>query len=445
MSVAVDTMESNLTTQNWTTLDAAARRRALQRPAQDSQGDIIADARDIIAMVRADGDTALRRLTRRFDGAQLEQLRVDAYEFSAAHAALNSVQHSAIRRAIDNVRRFHAAQALSELDIETSPGVRCQRVTRAIAAVGLYVPSGSAPLPSAVIMSAVPAQLAGCAQRVLCSPPQRDGRANAAVLVAAELCGVHTVFKVGGAQAIAAMAYGTQSITKVDKIFGPGNAWVTAAKQLVAADPAGAALDLPAGPSEVMVIADATARADFVAADLLAQAEHDPMSQSILVTDSAALAAEIVTQIDQQLVKCSRRAILLQSLKQSRILIADSVATAVEIANDYAPEHLILQVENARSWLERIYNAGSVFLGPWTPEPMGDYCSGTNHVLPTYGYARAYSGLSLLDFSKRMTVQELTPAGLNDLGPTAITLAELEGLGAHVHAVQLRLDALKTQ
>ena len=443
MSVAATTVKSNLTTQIWATLDQAARRRALQRPAQDSQGDIIADARDIIAMVRAEGDTALRRLTRRFDGAQLEQLRVDTHEFAAAHAALSSPQHTAIRRAIENVRRFHAAQELAEIDVETSPGVRCQRVTRAITAVGLYVPSGSAPLPSAVIMSAVPAQLAGCPQRVLCTPPQRDGRANAAILVAAELCDVHTVFKVGGAQAIAALAYGTQSVPKVDKIFGPGNAWVTAAKQLVAADPAGAALDLPAGPSEVMVIADATARADFVAADLLAQAEHDPMSQSILLIDSADLAAAVLAQIDQQLTKRLRRTILLQSLKQSRILITDSIATAVEIANDYAPEHLILQVDNARSWLERIRNAGSVFLGPWTPEPMGDYCSGTNHVLPTYGYARAYSGLSLLDFSKRMTVQELTPAGLSDLGPTAIELAELEGLDAHAHAVAIRLNALQ--
>ena len=443
MPVATATMETNLTTQHWTTLDAVARHRALQRPAQESQPDIIAEARDIIGMVRTEGDTALRRLTRRFDGAQLEQLRAGAHEFAAAHAALSAPQHAAIRRAIENVRRFHAAQALAEIDVETSPGVRCQRVTRAIAAVGLYVPSGSAPLPSAVIMSAVPALLAGCPQRVLCTPPQRDGQANAAILVAAELCEVQTVFKVGGAQAIAALAYGTQSIPKVDKIFGPGNAWVTAAKQLVAADPAGAALDLPAGPSEVMVVADAAARADFVAADLLAQAEHDPLSQCILLTDSAALATAVRTHIDQQLVRRTRRTILLQSLKHSRILITDSIATAVDIANDYAPEHLILQVDNARSWLERIHNAGSIFIGPWTPEPMGDYCSGTNHVLPTYGYARAYSGLSLLDFSKRMTVQELTPAGLSELGPTAITLAELEGLDAHAHAVQLRLDALK--
>jgi histidinol dehydrogenase len=262
------------------------------------------------------------------------------------------------------------------------------------------------------------------------------------VLVAAELCGIRTVFKVGGAQAIAALAYGTRSIPKADKIFGPGNAWVTAAKQLVAADPAGAACDLPAGPSEVMVIADDSARADFVAADLLAQAEHDTQAQAILVTSSAQLAQAVSTEVSRQYEHLSRRAILEKSLAASRCIVVPDLETAIVVANGYAAEHLILEVREPRQWLPQIQNAGSVFLGTWSPEPMGDYCSGTNHVLPTYGYARAYSGLSVLDFVKAMTVQELSPAGLQSLGPVAVELARLEGLDAHASAVTRRLEVL---
>jgi histidinol dehydrogenase len=291
-------------------------------------------------------------------------------------------------------------------------------------------------------MLAVPARIAGCPQRVLCTPPNREGGANPAVLVAAELCGVDTVFKVGGAQAIAALAYGTQSIPKVDKIYGPGNAWVTAAKQLVANDPAGAACDLPAGPSEVMVIADDSARPEFVAADLLAQAEHDSQAQALLVTSSASLAQAVVASVAAQTQELSRRSILEKSLAASRCIVVPDTATAVEVANAYAAEHLILEVREPRRWLAQIQNAGSIFLGAWSPEPMGDYCSGTNHVLPTYGYARAYSGLSVHDFVKRITVQELTPAGLRSLGPVAVTLAQLEGLDAHANAVTRRLAVL---
>jgi histidinol dehydrogenase len=341
------------------------------------------------------------------------------------------------------VRAFHAALAPAPLAVEVMPGVRCERVTRPIGAVGLYVPAGSAPLPSTVIMLAVPAQLAGCPQRILCTPPGQQGGADPAVLAAAELCGIDTVFKIGGAQAIAALAYGTHSVPKVDKIFGPGNAWVTAAKQLVAADPQGAALDLPAGPSEVLVIADAFARPEFVAADLLAQAEHDPLSQALLVTDSATLAAAVASAVTAQARRLARQAILERSLLASRCLVVADLPTAFAVANEYAPEHLILQVREPRSWLESVRSAGSVFLGEWSPEPLGDYCSGTNHVLPTYGYARAYSGLSTLDFVKRITVQELSPAGLGALGPTAALLAHLEGLDAHANAVALRLAALE--
>jgi histidinol dehydrogenase len=263
------------------------------------------------------------------------------------------------------------------------------------------------------------------------------------VLVAAQLCGIDTVFKVGGAQAIAALAYGTRIIPKVDKIFGPGNAWVTAAKQQVAADPDGAAVDMPAGPSEVLVIADDSARAAFVAADLLAQAEHDPQSQAILLSTSATLASAVVAEVARQMALLSRQAILVQSIAASRCIVVPDLATALQVCNDYAPEHLLLQIREPRASLDQIRNAGSIFLGDWSPEPLGDYCSGTNHVLPTYGYARAYSGLSLLDFSKRITVQELTPEGLRDLGPVAATLAHLEGLDAHAAAVACRLAALE--
>jgi histidinol dehydrogenase len=325
------------------------------------------------------------------------------------------------------------------------PGVRCERVIRPISAVGLYVPAGSAPLPSAVIMLAVPARIAGCPWRVLCTPPSRDGRANPAVLVAARLCGIESVYKVGGAQAIAAMAYGTGTVPKVDKIFGPGNAWVTAAKQVVAADPAGAACDMPAGPSEVLVIADDSARAEFVAADLLAQAEHDTQAQAILLTPSRALAEAVAAEIVSQTRTLSRRTILEQSLASSRCIVVRDLESALEVANDYAAEHLILEVREPRRWLEKVVSAGSIFLGAWSPEPMGDYCSGTNHVLPTYGYARAYSGLAVLDFVKRITVQELSPEGLRSLGPVAVTLARLEGLDAHAGAVTRRLTALASE
>jgi histidinol dehydrogenase len=328
------------------------------------------------------------------------------------------------------------------LSLETMPGVRCERIIRPIDSVGVYVPAGSAPLPSAVIMLAVPARIAGCSRLVLCTPPGKDAKANAAVLVAAQLCGITEAFKVGGAQAIAALAYGTASIPKVDKIFGPGNAWVTAAKQLVANDPEGAACDMPAGPSEVMVIADDAARPEWVAADLLAQAEHDTRAQAILVTPSAELAARVAAEVAAQTITLSRRAILEKSLAASRCIVVPHLAAAVAVANDYAAEHLILQVREPRRWLAEIRNAGSIFLGEWSPEPMGDYCSGTNHVLPTYGYARAYSGLSVQDFVKRITVQELTPAGLRALAPTAVTLAQLEGLDAHASAVTRRLDFL---
>jgi histidinol dehydrogenase len=430
---------------DWQQLDAAARAAALARPDASSSAAVVEQARAIIRSVRREGDAALRRLTREYDGAELDALRVETAEFAAARSELNPDQLQALQIAVRNISAFHQAQVLAPLAIETQPGVRCERLLRPIQSVGLYVPAGSAPLPSTVIMLAVPARIAGCPQRVLCTPARRDGRASPAVLVAAELCGIDTVFKIGGAQAIAALAYGTASVPKVAKIFGPGNAWVTAAKQLVAADPAGAALDMPAGPSEVLVIADDSARADFVAADLLAQAEHDPAAQALLLCTSAFFAREVAAQIARRIPQLSRRSILERSVQNMRLIIVPNLDTAIELAESYAPEHLLIETREPRAVLARISNAGSVFLGHWTPESMGDYCSGTNHVLPTYGYARAYSGLSVTDFVRRMTVQELDATGMRGLGPVAVTLAALEGLDAHAAAVAERLRALGSE
>lgn len=434
-----------ITTQfvDWSALNPEQQRQALRRPAQENSADVLQRTQNIVDEVRARGDAALREITAKFDGAALQSLSVSQQEFDAAEKMLSPLQVDALKRAINNVQRFHEAQLSSPLKIETSPGVICERYTRAIDAVGLYVPAGTAPLPSTAIMLAVPARIAQCPTRVLCSPPRRDGSVDPAVLVVAKLCGVDQVFKLGGAQAIAAMAYGTQSIPKVDKIFGPGNRWVTAAKMLVANDADGAALDMPAGPSEVLVIADEDANASFVAADLLAQAEHSVDAQAILVTTSKALIAAVMNELELQTVRLSRNETLLKALSHARLILVNSLNTAFDVSNAYAPEHLIVQVKDARSWLPNVRNAGSVFLGQWTPETMGDYCSGTNHVLPTYGFARAYSGLSLMDFMKRMTVQELSSDGLKDLGPTAITIADLEGLDAHANAVNVRLNSLK--
>jgi histidinol dehydrogenase len=427
---------------DWQTLTASQRCDALQRPAQVNAAHVAAAAQGIVDAVRRDGDAAVLALTEKFDAVRLASLRVTPQEFKAAEDALSAGQIAAIERSIANVRRFHAAQGTPPLRVETAPGVVCERFSVPIRAVGLYVPAGSAPLPSTAIMLAVPAAIAGCPIRVMCTPPARHGGADPAVLVAAHRSGVDAIFKVGGAQAIAAMAYGTASIPKCDKIFGPGNAWVTAAKLLVAQDAAGAAADLPAGVTEVMVIADDSARADFVAADLLAQAEHSPEAQSLLVTTSGELAEETARQVRLQLASRSRAAILAQSLRHMRLLTVDTLTTAFEIANEYAPEHLLLEMREPRRWLAEVRAAGAVFLGHWSPETMGDYCSGPNHTLPTYGHARAYSGLSLEDFQKRITVQELTPAGLQGLGPTAQVLANLEGLDAHAAAVTIRLEAL---
>ncbi|MEM7431597.1 MAG: histidinol dehydrogenase [Pseudomonadota bacterium] len=433
-------MNDFLATVEWASLDAASRRATLERPTALASSDITADVRAILAAVRERGDQALLAFSQQFDGVELSNVRVTAAEMRAAEASLSSEVIEAIDDAMANVRRFHEAQAPAAIEVETVDGVVCQRVVRPIDRVGLYVPAGSAPLPSTALMLAVPAQIAGCPVRVLCTPPNAQGAADPTVLAVAARAGIDAVFKVGGAQAIAAMAYGTESVSQVDRIFGPGNAWVTTAKTLVAAEIGGPAIDLPAGPSEVMVIADGDANAEFVAADLLAQAEHDRLSQVLLVTDSDALISRTRSAITRQLDDRQRRSIIEQCLVNSAAIRVESLSTAIDICNDYAPEHLILNCADAARRVDDVRNAGSIFVGAWTPESLGDYCSGTNHVLPTYGAARALGGLGVGHFCRLMTVQTASRGGLQRLARTTETLANLEGLDAHAYAVSVRLE-----
>lgn len=423
---------------DWNILSLAEQRSLLERPALANAESLATTVSGIIAQVRRDGDAALRELSRRFERAPRETLRISEQEFAAADARLGDEIKSAIRQAIGNIRTFHAAQAQPVLRVETQPGVVCELRTQPIARVGLYVPGGSAPLPSTVMMLAIPAAIAGCREVVLCTPSP----ASDEILFAARACGVEKVFAIGGAQAIAAMAYGTESIPKVDKIFGPGNSYVTEAKRQVSQDVRGAAIDMPAGPSEVLVIADETANPAFIAADLLSQAEHGPDSQVVLVTDSQTLAARVKEEVERQLAQLARRDIAAKALESSLILLCANIDEACAISNIYAPEHLIVQTRAPRALLDQLENAGSIFLGPWTPESVGDYASGTNHTLPTYGYARTCSSLGLADYQRRYTVQELTADGLKGLGPIVERIAESEGLGAHKNAVTLRLNAL---
>lgn len=424
---------------NWSGASNIERESALRRPAMLADRSLHENVREIIDAVRKGGDASIRAITQKFDGVDIEVSEVSVEEFARAETDLSSDQLRAIDLAIANVRRFHEAQLPAPISIETMPGVVCERISHPIDSVGLYVPAGTAPLPSAAVMLAVPASIAGCPAKILCTPPRPDGRADSAVLVAAYRAGVDTVFKIGGAQAIAAMAYGTESVPGVAKIFGPGNTWVTEAKIQVASDAMGAAIDMPAGPSEVLIIADDGANAEFVAADLLSQAEHGIDSQVMLLTMSNRIAAEVAQQTQAQLETLSRKSIAGQSIEKSRIIVVDDIETAIRISNRYGPEHLILHISNPRAALRDIRNAGSVFVGPWSPESVGDYCSGTNHVLPTYGYAKSFSGLGVEQFMRHMTVQELSQDGLKNIGKAVIDLAGLEGLDAHAAAVKRRL------
>jgi histidinol dehydrogenase len=427
---------------DWSALDAAARRALLRRPAQASRADRAAAVARIIEQVRADGDHTLRALTRRFDGCEVAALELGRDEFEAADRQLQAPLRQALADAAARIEAFHRPGAATAYAVETAPGVRCERIVRPIDRVGLYVPAGTAPLPSTVLMLGIPARLAGCPEVLLCTPPRGDGSVDPVVLAAAALCGIRRVFRLGGAQAIAAMAYGSESVPKCDKVFGPGNAWVTEAKLQVSTDPEGAAIDLPAGPSEVMVIADDGADAEFVAADLLSQAEHGADSQAILLTDSDRLAAAVVDELQAQLATLSRGDTLRAALAHLRIVRVADLAEAVAVSNAHAPEHLILATAAPRTLLEGVRAAGSVFLGRWAPEALGDYCSGTNHVLPTYGAARACSGVSVASFQRLITVQQVDAGGLAAVGPCALALARAEGLDAHAQAVGRRLARL---
>ncbi|MCK7595400.1 histidinol dehydrogenase [Pseudomarimonas salicorniae] len=426
----------------WNTLDVAAQRQALERAVLAEDDSVRHAVARVIAQVRADGDATLRALTRRFDGCELAELAVSPAEFEAAEAEVGAELKQAMISAAGRIAAFHRAGAPQPYALDTAEGVRCERLLRPLDRVGLYVPAGSAPLPSTALMLCVPAQIAGCPEAVLCSPPTPEGRVDAAVLVAARLCGVSRVFKLGGAQAIAAMAFGSESVPACDKLFGPGNAYVTEAKKQVSAMMGGPAIDMPAGPSEVLVIADDAADPVFLAADLLSQAEHGPDSQAILLTDSEAQARRVADEMDRQAAELPRSEIVGRSMQHARLIVMPDLAAAFEVSNRYAPEHLIVNVADARSWLPKVRAAGSVFLGPWSPEALGDYCSGTNHVLPTYGAARAYSGVSVQSFLRQITVQEVSPAGLRAIGNDAAVMARAERLVAHERAVTLRLSRL---
>jgi histidinol dehydrogenase len=392
---------------------------------------------EVMLAIRSQGDAAVREFTSKFDKAQTEQLQVDDTELAQAESEISPALAKAIRTAATNIRTFHVGQQTAVKVIETFPGVSCWQKSVPIDKVGLYIPGGSAPLFSTVLMLALPAMIAGCREVVLCSPPNAEGKIHPAILFAANLCKVTKVFKIGGIQAIGAMAYGTESVPKVDKIFGPGNAWVTAAKQYISLNTC--AIDMPAGPSELAVVADRSANPAFVASDLLSQAEHGPDSQVLFLTTEATLIERVSAELAKQLEQLPRKETAAAALSNSRMVLLSSMEAVMELINLYAPEHLILQTENARQLAENVRNAGSVFIGHYTPESAGDYASGTNHTLPTNGWARAVSGLNLESFSKKITYQEISEAGLQQLGPVIETMAEAELLQAHRNAVTIRI------
>jgi histidinol dehydrogenase len=422
----------NPTRQTWESL--------CERP-QLELGFLESSVRNVLNRVKNSGDDALQELTLQFDKVQVDSMKVTEEEITSASSALSVKLKQAIQTAAANIKAFHAAQRREPMYVDTMPGVSCWRKGVPIEKVGIYIPGGSAPLFSTVLMLGVPAKLAGCKEIVLCSPPDKTGKINAAILYAASLVGVTKIFKVGGAQAIAAMAYGTSTIPKVHKIFGPGNQYVTKAKQLVMEE--GIAIDMPAGPSEVLVIADETAEPSFVAADLLSQAEHGEDSQVILVILKKDLIDTIRKEINGQLSKLPRKAIAEKALANSRVVLFEDEKDAIEFINEYAPEHLIINTRNPNQISDQIVNAGSIFLGNYSPEAIGDYASGTNHTLPTNGYAKAYAGVSLESFMKFITYQQLTPEGLSSLGPVVEEMADAEQLAAHKYAVTIRLNKIQ--
>jgi histidinol dehydrogenase len=424
------------------TLTQAQRYNLLQRPSPYNQ--IVENViKDLCLDVKRRGDIALREYTKRFDKIDLQLLQILKEEFLEAKNLVQPEFISALRVAFDNISKFHEQQRCSTSRISTMEGIVCWRESRPIESVGLYVPAGTAPLPSTVLMLGIPAKLAKCPRIVLCSPPTIKGSIDPSILVASEIIGINEVYKIGGAQAIAAMAYGTQTIPRVDKIFGPGNRYVTAAKQFVSKDSDGAVIDLIAGPSEVLIIADETANADVVAYDLISQAEHDPDAQSVLVTTSELLAKKVMQSVSIRAKEFQRYEIIKTSLERSFIFVTNSLESSVQFSNEYAPEHLIINARDAESLVPLIKNAGSVFIGPFAPVTAGDYASGTNHTLPTNGTARCMSGVSLDSFQKKLTFQLITKSGLESLAPTLNAFSEVEGLPAHARAVSSRLSTSK--
>ena len=422
--------------------DKSQWQEILKRPVMNTEN-LFDTVRSVIDRVKEEGDRAVLDYEEKFDKVMLASLAVSEEEQQEAENLVSEDLKAAIRLAKQNIETFHAAQRFEGKKVQTQPGVTCWQKAVAIEKVGLYIPRGTAPLFSTVLMLAVPARIAGCKEIVLCTPPGRDGKVHPAVLFAAKVAGVNRIFKAGGIQAIAAMAYGTESVPKVYKIFGPGNQYVTAAKQLVSLRDV--AIDMPAGPSEVEVLADETANPIFVAADLLSQAEHGVDSQAILITTSVELQQAVKVEVERQLALLPRKEIAEKSLANSKLIVVDSMAEAIELTNAYAPEHLIIETEDYLSVAERIVNAGSVFLGSLTPESAGDYASGTNHTLPTNGYAKAYSGVSLDSFIRKITFQEIKPEGLNIIGPAIELMAANEQLDAHKNAVSVRLGQLENE
>lgn len=408
-----------------------------QRPEKDVS-ELFGIVREVLDDVRINGDEAVRRYCERFDRVRIEELKVSEQEFLDAEQAVDEELKRAIRIASRNIEAFHKAQIFESIEVETVKGIVCRQKSIAIEKVGLYVPGGSAPLFSSALMLAIPARIAGCRQIILCTPPTKDGTIHPAILFAARVAGVTDVFKVGGIQAIASMAYGTESIPKSYKLFGPGNQYVTAAKQLVSLQDV--AVDMPAGPSEVLIMADDTSNPAFIAADFLSQAEHGSDSQSILLTTSEQTAQAVIQELDSQLSNLSRTELINNSLEHSRIIVLKNTAEMADFSNQYAPEHLLLQTSDYKELSEKIVNAGSVFLGEFTPESVGDYASGTNHTLPTKGYARMYSGVNLDSFVRKITFQELTKEGLITLAPAISAMSEGEKLDAHRRAVTIRIN-----
>jgi histidinol dehydrogenase len=428
----------------WAELTDVEKKELLTRPVLSVNADLKETVKTIVENVKTDGDSSLKKYTSQFDSVSLDEIKVSKDEILEAYTEVTEEFVESLKVSISNVRKFHAAQAREELNVEIVEGVNCKRIYRPIENVGLYVPGGTAPLPSTVVMLGVPAILAGCKNIILCSPPTNGGRIDPSILVAAKEVGITEIYSVGGAQAIAALAYGTESIPKVDKIFGPGNAWVTEAKQQVASDFEGASLDMPAGPSEVLVVADEKANPEFVAADLLSQAEHGSDSQVVLVSESAIKIEQVFSSIVEQIELLPRKEIVAQSLKNARFILTESIDDSIEVSNQYGPEHLIIQTENLEDQVAKIESAGSIFLGPYSPESVGDYASGTNHVLPTYGFAKSYSGVSLDSYMKAITVQKLSKEGLQTIGPAVEVLAKTEKLDAHKNAVSIRLAYIES-